>query len=118
MDKVTLKKEDLLDSLRTNLDFHGEDLIKMLASRREEIRTSFCAQLKRMNELPKHQPEQSFYFEMPEDHTKDYEKAIKMAEMSVNDQIELTSKQFDQLVMDNWSWSMGNDLLKTKYLGK
>jgi len=117
MDKVTVKKSELLSSLEANLGSHKEELIEMLENRREKIRLDFDVQLKHMNELPKYQPKENFHFQTPEDHTKDYEKAIRMAEMSVNNEIELTDRQFDQLVMDNWSWSIGNDMLKTQYLG-
>lgn len=117
MDKVIVKKEDLLHSLKTNLDFHIEDFAEMLLKRRNEIFDCFEKELLNLGEI-KYQPKPNFHFPMPEDHKKDYEKAIRMVEMSVSDEIELTDRQFDQLVMDNRSWSIGNDLLKTQYLGK
>lgn len=40
----------------------------------------------------------------PEDHTKDYDRAIQMVEWSIEDTIELDTRQFQQLVMDEWEW--------------
>jgi hypothetical protein len=40
----------------------------------------------------------------PQDHTIDYDRVIKMLEMSVDSLIELDEGAFDQYVMDNWSW--------------
>lgn len=40
----------------------------------------------------------------PEDHTEDYDKAIKMLEMSEDKVIDLAYDSFTQLVMDDWGW--------------
>jgi len=40
----------------------------------------------------------------PEDHTADYDRVIRMLEMSVDDELEITSHEFDWYVMDNWQW--------------
>lgn len=49
------------------------------------------------------QPE-DIIFPMPVDHTDDYERAREMYTMSIDDVIELTENEFDQLVLDNWGW--------------
>ena len=43
--------------------------------------------------------------EIPEDHTKDYDRVLKMLDMSQDASIELGERDFDQYVMDNWGWS-------------
>ncbi len=40
----------------------------------------------------------------PQDHTADYDRTIAMLEMCVDEQIEITSAEFDCYVMDNWAW--------------
>jgi hypothetical protein len=40
----------------------------------------------------------------PEDHTRDYDRAIAMVEMSVDDTIALSEHDFAQYVMDDWGW--------------
>ena len=41
----------------------------------------------------------------PEDHTADYDRVIRMLELSVDDTIVLTSAEFEQYVMDRWRWA-------------
>lgn len=40
----------------------------------------------------------------PEDHTSDYEAAIKALELSVDDEIHLDAQEFRQYVMNEWDW--------------
>lgn len=51
----------------------------------------------------------------PEDHTMDYDRAIRMVEMSSEYTIELTQHEFSQLVMDEWDWRSTFELTKTAY---
>lgn len=41
---------------------------------------------------------------LPEDHTRDYERVIRMLQMHQNDYIDLSQEQFAQYVMDDWGW--------------
>lgn len=40
----------------------------------------------------------------PSDHTKDYDRVIRMLEMSTDETIDLKACEFDNYVMDNWEW--------------
>lgn len=41
----------------------------------------------------------------PEDHTKDYDRAIRMVELSVHDKVTLQLAEFESYVLNNWDWS-------------
>jgi len=41
----------------------------------------------------------------PEDYTSDYDREIRMLDMEVGETIVLDAHEFEQFVMDNWSWS-------------
>lgn len=41
---------------------------------------------------------------IPQDYTGEYDEAIKMLEMCIDNEIVITSDDFDRLVMDNWGW--------------
>ncbi len=41
----------------------------------------------------------------PSDQTEEYDRAIKMVEMTQADTIELEEDRFDNLVMDRWAWT-------------
>lgn len=40
----------------------------------------------------------------PENHTKDYERAIRMMSASIYDEVRLSEQEFDQYVLNNWEW--------------
>jgi len=40
----------------------------------------------------------------PEDHSKDYNRAIKMMEATVYDEVSLSVEEFDAYVMNEWEW--------------
>lgn len=41
---------------------------------------------------------------IPRDHTKEYDKVLKMLEMTTDTHIEMSDSDFAQYVMDDWSW--------------
>jgi hypothetical protein len=40
----------------------------------------------------------------PEDHTRDYDRVLRMLDLSVDSNVVLESREFENLVMDNWEW--------------
>lgn len=40
----------------------------------------------------------------PEDHTRDYDRVLKMLDMCSESHVELNEDEFGQYVMDDWSW--------------
>lgn len=44
----------------------------------------------------------------PEDHTDEYDKAIGMLEMSVDDTVLITHDEYRQYVLDEWFWKDRN----------
>ncbi len=53
---------------------------------------------------------------MPEDHTRDYDRRIKMYEMDIDDTIEMTEQEFAQYVLDDWGWKQAWTTSNTAYL--
>lgn len=54
----------------------------------------------------------------PEDHTREYDRAAKMLEMSVEETITLSAQDFDQFVMDDWQWKHQWLIGNSKYLSQ
>ena len=99
-----VKKHELLDVLKSNLDKHTNDVGELLELRREEMQEYFSVNLQKMEKDSEYNPEENINFRMPVDSSKDYKKAIRMIEMTQDEVIELNEEQFDRLVMDNWDW--------------
>lgn len=103
LDTVRVKKDDLLAALKENKDEHRRIFTeaidawhKRVIERLEEL----VAQAKRGPESV----ELVVRLPRPADHTKEYERVIKMVELSQDDEFELTQQDFAQFVMDEWGW--------------
>lgn len=101
MDKVKVSKTELLGKVRQNRDQHAE-LFKaaqkgFMARATEELQDMLKAAEKGDVRL---------YVGLtpPSDHSVEYDRAIRMLEMSQDDVIEIDSTSFAQLVMNEWQW--------------
>lgn len=116
MNKVRVKKAELLAILNKNKVEHGEIFrqaqeayrqaaIKELEAQLALARTDGKFTLKRINEMV-----------LPSDYTDQYERAIKMLEMSIDDTIEISASEFANYVEDSWSWSREWGISNSNYL--
>lgn len=51
----------------------------------------------------------------PQDHTDDYLMIIDMLEMTTESEIELTSREFENYVRDNWDWTAFAAMTNSSY---
>lgn len=102
MEVVKVKKSELLAKLRHNRSEHREvfdeasgvfrkEVIKMLDQRLADAKAG--KRIKLRIELVQ-----------PMDQTAEYDQAIAMCEMSVDDEIELSHENFRNYVLDRWHW--------------
>lgn len=102
MDRVKVNRVDLIAKVRANLADHRavfeeaqinyrkaviEELDKMLTEARQG------REIRRTVKLIE-----------PKDHSKDYQYAIEMLEMSVDKDVEIEEHHFRQYVKDDWGW--------------
>lgn len=103
MQKITVRKTELREIIQANRDEHREIFeeaveafkarcIEELESRLKDVRAG--RKINMMISLP-----------VPEDHTEDYDRALRMLELSIDDEIDLTEEDVAQYVQDDWSWS-------------
>ena len=102
MDKIKVKKSELLDVLRSNRARHRE----IFLDAQEEYRKAAIAELDNMLTEARagKKIRRSVTLVEPIDQTRDYDQAIRMLEMDTQDIIELTSELFRCYVMDEWRW--------------
>lgn len=102
MKDITVKIAELVEILKTNRADHQDTYTQAMEACRRDAMKILEDQL---NAAAQGRPFLSvFRFAVPEDHTKDYDRAIKMLEMHQSDTIEMTEHTFSELVMDDWSW--------------
>lgn len=102
MSKVTVVKEELLNSMRDNRNKHREVFLKAQVG----YRTAAIEELDRMLAEAREGKRIRRVVELvePQEHTKDYDRVIKMLEMSTADEVVITEQQFSQYVLDEWGW--------------
>lgn len=102
MSVVTVKKDELLETVRANRANHRKIFLEAVDGFRAKAIELLNERLKEA--VAGRRVDVSIRLPRPVDQTRDYDKIIKMLEMSVDDEIELTQQEFAQYAMDDWSW--------------
>ena len=102
MELITVDKKELLLTVKANRGRHREIFEEALQGYRKqavELLEQRLDQLRRGSiiAITIHLPE-------PADHTKDYDRVIRMLEMDLRAQVELNEHDFAAYVMDDWQW--------------
>lgn len=102
MRTVTVRRDEFLARVSENRDRHRSVFEEAL----DGYRNRLTAELeRRVRDLKRgRHVDQYIGLPEPEDHTDDYDRILTMAEMSVDDTVELTDDEFAMFVMDQWRW--------------
>jgi hypothetical protein len=102
MKEVKVKLVDLLKTVTKNRETHRDLFLKAQDGFREIMIQELERSLKDAREG--REIRRSVAIPAPADHTSDYDRVIKMLEMSVEETVVLQAHEFEQYVMDNWAW--------------
>jgi hypothetical protein len=116
MDSVKIKRIVLLNSITKNRSTHRKQFLKAQKGYRESMIEWFEQCLKDARDGNKIR--RSISLPEPEDHTSDYDLAIKMLEMSTESEIKISAHDFSQYVMDDWGWKANWTASNSMYLEK
>lgn len=103
MEKIVVKKEELLDKVNKNLSIHKEEYGEAVENMKKEAQAYFKKQLSAIRKDQNY--DKGHNFTVPQSHEDDYKQIIEMLNMTVDNEIELTYNEFQQYVMDRWDWS-------------
>jgi hypothetical protein len=102
MESVTVMRGDLIEKMKANRDEHRaifEEALEGYRARAIEILEEHLERIK------KGKVERvAVMLPIPEDHTRDYDRVLMMLDMSVDEQIQLDERRFQQYVLDDWTW--------------
>lgn len=104
MQTVKIKRNELYNAVTKNLTQHKKDLHLAKKERRQKIVDRMNIEIAKILEDGDYQPPTNVSIVQVPDHSGDYQRVIRMVDMSVEDVIELTAREFDQYIMDNWNW--------------
>lgn len=103
LDTVRVSKANLLKALEENKAEHRQIFEEAIDKWHDEVKLK----LARMVEQAKLGPdavELMVGLPRPDDHTKDYTSVIRLVTMSEDEEFELTYRDFQMYVMDEWGW--------------
>lgn len=102
MNNVKVSKADLLKVVIANRAAHAELYTEAIAGYRKKAVQALEKELKAARAGKKF----SLVLRLtePQSHVADYDRALAMLKMSVDDVIELTAENFQELVRDEWHW--------------
>lgn len=103
METVTVRRDELLKVVKKNRDNHRAVFEKAQTAYRARMiqeLDSMLADAKAGRKIRR-----AIAMPEPEDHTPDYDRIIRMLEMSVNDVLELSEYDFSRYAMDQWEWA-------------
>ena len=104
MNQVTVSKKKLLEKIKENREIHVAEyaeahLLWVSATKDYYLKQIECLQIKN-NELQDLRKPQK-----PSTHASDYDRVIAMLEMSIEPDVTLSAKEFEQYVLDTWLWT-------------
>ncbi len=113
---MKFKKTELITILKKNRDQHRE----IFEEACEGYQKRMIAHLQTMLNDVKRRASVSHHIGMsiPIDQTPDYDRAIRMLDMCVDDVIELNEQTFANYVMDDWNWTNNFLASNTRYSKK
>lgn len=101
MQQVTIPKSEFVTRVTTNRDAHKAQFIEAMAG----YKAKALEWLK--DQAEKVEKGESIPFcdlPIPKSHLSDYERALLMVQLSVEDQVVLEGREFAQFIMDEWDW--------------
>jgi hypothetical protein len=106
---TVMRKDDLLAKVRENRQNHIDMRQEALDGFRREAEAELKKTMGLLREmtLDKCPKDVSVRLYPPQDHTKDYDQAIRMLEATIAEEVALESYDFARLVEDDWSWTEG-----------
>lgn len=102
MKTVKVNKSDLLTALTKNRADHRAVFLDALKSYRTRVIEELDKALEDARAGRRFLT--NLMLQQPMDMTKEYDRAISMLNMSIEDVIELSDGEFRQFVLDDWSW--------------
>lgn len=102
MQSMRMKRVELLEALTKNLADHRQTFLEA----QKGYRTQMIKELDQMlqDATNNKRIKRGVSMPEPEDHSKDYETAIRMLSMCVDEELEIEMDDFGRYVMDDWGW--------------
>ncbi len=111
--KIPVKRTELLEALIKNRETHKTEYIEAY----EGFKIAFVQEAEKLLVRAKEGKFDRAHIGLtpPSDHTKDYDRVIRMMEMCTVPEVIITEQQFSQYVLDEWGWQRDFGASKALY---
>ncbi len=124
MKEVKIKKSDLLKKIKDNRRKHVEEYKAAVEGYKEEALKEVKEGMKKLERQIKNLEKGEmlaiasvhFNLPVPENHEKEYDQAIEMLDMSVDDVLTISYNEFSQYVLDRWEWIERAKFVNSSYI--
>jgi len=104
MEKIRIKKKTVLAILRENKERHCLEFEEGMAGWVSKAKIKLEELLAGLNSDKARSIKIEIYLPKPISYEKEYEKAIKMIEYEIRDEIEISTQDFNTYFLDEWNW--------------
>ena len=115
---VNVSRRDLLEALELNLEKHKKAYAQAVINYRKALQVDLTAALIQANDPNSQLSKIKVEFNHPVSYANQYQKAIDMLKLSVDETINIDSDSFFAYFKDEWSWKSGFDLANSIYASK
>lgn len=115
---VNVSRRDLLEALELNLEKHKKAYAQAVINYRKALQVDLTAALIQANDPNSQISKIKVEFNHPVSYANQYQKAIDMLKLSVDETINIDSDSFFAYFKDEWSWKSGFDLANSIYARK
>lgn len=105
MRQIRVKKDDLLKIIEKNSKEHHAAFLEAQKAYRKLVIQELDRQLRTARKGGPLNFVRLVQVQAPEDHTSDYARTIKMLNMSLDKEIMIDEREFQNYVEDRWEWS-------------
>ena len=104
MNKVTILRSTLVETLTENRDAHAVAFADAIKG----YKGAAIKAARRLAEKIEEDVDTSLYIHMdkPEDHTRDYDRVLRMLGLHEDDKVTISAEDFTHYVEDDWAWTV------------
>jgi len=118
---VKVKRKQLVEKLKANRETHKAEFKEAWEGYVQTVIDTAKENLRDAKKWSK-EPSEAHHFDSapsaPKNHTKEYDRAIALLEWEVEDEVELSTNDFNCYVLDDWSWKRDHAMSMSSYANK
>lgn len=113
--QVNVKKAELLLEIKRNRENHRVEFLRAQEGYRTAVTKVLEEHLAAVRAGCKIDLSPIARLVAPQEHTRDYDRVIKMLEMSTATEVSISEHQFQQYVLDDWNWKTQFETVNSTY---